>query len=151
MEQVLASLCCWIGFVIESTNLWNNASDDALVDAVLLKGPKRFRRIDPVLQSAVAKLAGQGDMARTGAQAWQMAVRMRRWVVPRQGCSTGNEFMKSRLAAYYEAVVSVASQEQIRIVAVSMDASRMGRKDCCYLAGWLPEVNLGFWFPPQAR
>ena len=152
MDHVKQSLIRWLAWGIDHGKVWGDASTDALMDAPMQRGPKRLRRLDPMLGEAMAKLAGQGQMARTGATSMQIAMRMRRWVAKKSTCKHGNVFIKTRQARYLTMVREAAMPAQKSpIISVAMDATRMGGRDTMYLALYMPALGVGFWCPPQAR
>ena len=143
----LLSTCAWI---IECGDAGGAASTYALVDAPLLRGNKRMRRIDPLLKDVVAKAAGEGVLARSGSHALHIASRMRRWIVKTDKTKHGYTFLVGRIGRDLACVWPPDAGGQGNVVTLSMDATRMGKKDCLYVAVFLPETNIAHWCPPQA-
>ena len=151
-KPVTRSMLCCIGFVVEHGPLWDESSIDALMDAPVPLGPKRARRLDPALTSAVAAAAGSGDvLGRTGGAVARSLARVRKWGSKRVKKDFANKAVRRRNHWYGKAMREEASSTRTRVVSLAMDGTRVGGKDMFYSAMYLPETGRAFWCPPQAR
>ena len=77
MQGLASQLVRWLCFHLDQGGCWATGDTDAITSAPMPRGTKRHRRYDPMLVNAVAKLAGEGDMARSGAKAMALLQRFR--------------------------------------------------------------------------
>eukprot|EP00974_Lingulodinium_polyedra_P064080 6189498-Lingulodinium_polyedra.AAC.1 len=54
-KAITRSLLCWLGWVLEASSFWGNASTDALVDAPVPVAARRARRLGRGLVVALAR------------------------------------------------------------------------------------------------
>ena len=145
-------LVCWLSWMLETGPLWRSASSDAL-DIPAPRGPRRARRLNPHLLDALGKVAGEGDLARSGAKAAQVlrfALR-RRGLWHGVGKRAGNEAQNTRAKRYRLCSGEAMDSSKVRVLSVAMDASRVGGKDTLYTAMWAPELSQGCWGDPMVR
>ena len=147
---VFHSLCCWGAFVLEQSKWWLAMSSDAVLDAPVPQGPKRARRLDPNLRQQLGKMASEGDLSRTGGHAVKVMARMRQWNIKKMCQRTGQKTVEHRVATYAEEVQGTLSGENVNIVSLAFDGTRMSGKDTLHCDVYSPELQLASWAPPQA-
>ena len=129
--------------------MWERASADAC-DVPAPKGVKRARRLNPIMLDAVAKMAGEGLVARTGGKAarvLQFALHRRgMW----QGCAkaTANLALGTRAQRYRDSAAEVFACAPVGALSVAFDASRVGGRDMLLTAMWSGSLQIGCWGDP---
>ena len=143
-------LVCWSAFAIEQGVLWSRASADPL-DIPAPTANSRVRRLNPFLVNAVGRAASHGDLGRTGAK----VARICKFALNKRGRlqgmarSTANEAIKTRPKRYREHCQAEFHHSQVKILSVSLDASRVSGKDTLYLAVCSTEKSIACWGDPQ--
>eukprot|EP00974_Lingulodinium_polyedra_P056876 5471132-Lingulodinium_polyedra.AAC.2 len=140
LASLLRSLCCFLGWHAETAGWWQRMSEDAFLDAPVPRAAKRARRIDPHLREQVAQMASKGGLCRTGGQASNLLQRVRRWKVRLLGRSVANEAVGQRMVRYLGAGRAAFSTSSVQVASVALDASRVGGRDCLYLALFSPQL-----------
>mgnify|MGYP006875406053 CR=1 FL=1 len=113
-------------------------------------GPHRARRIDPELKKAIGEQVGQGDMGKTGGMLARSLARARRWPMKKISEKVANNAIGIRVAAYAQEARVVFAPENVSIVSMALDGTRMGGRDTLYSVLYSPERNVAAWAPPQA-
>eukprot|EP00974_Lingulodinium_polyedra_P018526 1794360-Lingulodinium_polyedra.AAC.1 len=54
-QPLFKALCCWAGWLMETSGWWERMKEDALQHAPVPRGVKRARRIDPHLREQLAE------------------------------------------------------------------------------------------------
>ena len=145
-------LVCWIAFLLESGPLWGAASVDD-TDIPAPRGPRRARRLNPRLLNALATMAGQGKLARTGSK----AAATLRFALKRRGLLQGvkdskaNEAQLDRAKRYRDSAKEDFHVSKVRVLSVASDASRVGNRDIMVSSLYSPETDLACWGDPMVR
>ena len=101
--------------------------------------------------NAIARIAGAGVLARSGAKAMGVL----RWSLRRRGIlsgcadSTANIAQIVRAKRYRLSAQATLDHSKVRVLSVAMDASRVGGKDTLYSALWSCENSCGCWGDPM--
>ena len=146
---VRRSLLVWLGHCLDVSGVWERASTDAFTDAPMLRGAKRQRRVEPALQDAIARTAGEGEVARSGAAALWVAEHMRRINASRKKGGFANRFLQLRCKKYWEQMQSKFAGGPAGVISLAVDASRMGQRDCLYAAVYSPSKAEAYCPPRQ--
>ena len=144
------SLVMCLAWLVDRSDLWEGASSDALLDAPVVTGAKRVRRLDPNLVRAVAQEAGRRTSGRTGGAVSKSLHRFRRWGSTHLGVTVANAAGARRVWEYWRAVRRAFHQPDLSTVSVCLDGTRMSGKDTLYITVCLPEAGIAAWCPPQA-
>ena len=142
----------WLAWIIEAGSLWGTAASDP-VDIPAPRGARRVRRMHPQMTNALAKLAGEGVVARTGAKmakVLKLALR-RRGLAHGAGDSAANEAQKTRAKRYRESAGAAFHHANVSVLSVAMDASRVVGKETLYSALWSCETKQGCWGDPMVK
>ena len=142
-------LAC-LAWVAESGNLWERCSGEA-VDIPAPRGHGRARRLNPRFLDGLAKMAGKGEVARTGGR---MAKALK-WALRRRGLLqgvekwVGNLSQRVRAKRYRDSCADVFTSRKVRIISLANDASRVSGKEVLYSAMYSPEQGLACWGDPM--
>ena len=141
----------WCAWVLETGPLWADASPDPL-DIPAPFGVQRVQRLHPELINAAGQAAGQGTLGRTG----RRLARVLKFAARRRFGGTGltevqaNTAQATRGKRYRQCARNSFGVDKVRVVSVSMDATRLGQKDTLMAALYDPQQNLACWADPMA-
>ena len=145
------NLLRWLDWVIEPSDLWTSCSDDVVVHAPIPLATKRSRRMDPGLTQALGRAVGEKELGGTGGQITKAMARFRKrgkkHQVPRQVAEGG---IAQRQHRYHECGRQLFHADNECTLSVAMDGTRMGKRDCFYVAMFSPRLGKAMWCPPQA-
>ena len=142
---LLSSLACFVALGIELCPWLQQASTDALLLPVP-RGHKRNRRVPDALKTEVARVAGEGGLARSCNAALQVVRRFNRFA-RFQKPQSSNQWVVREVAGYFEAVRRQWSGDAGPIVSISMDATRLGGRETLVAAMWSSTLRLAAWCP----
>lgn len=144
---LLRQLVCVLAFAADRSEWLGTASPD-VVDAPILEGPVRMRRVPRAIKEAVAKDASRADTARTGSMFLRLAKRLRRQEAKQT--QSANDWVWLRVSRYWAACQNLTGAARRLVVSLCCDATRVAGEDLLSGALYMPSSSCGFWLPPQA-
>ncbi len=113
-------------------------------------GPRRARRMGPRLVQPLSANAGRGDLGRTPSAMSKIFARFRRWHRARVSAIQVGKGLKKRALALWKRQRSFFCKLHTKQLSMSLDGTRMGKKDVLFAVLWSPDKAVGVWCPPQA-
>ena len=148
-KVIVRSLLCWLGWQMENSNLWASASTDALLDAPVVRGLRRDRRLGKAFLRAVAQAMAEGAWSRTpGRIGWAISRFRKCQNLVVEGAAVRSQEAKE-LFLYREHSQTVMSALKEPIISFVCDGTRMGQRDYLFSAAYAPTQKLAFWCSPQ--
>ena len=146
--NIVRALLCWLTWLVEHGPLWEEASEDALLNAPVARGPQRARRLDRALLHACAQESASGAWARThGRLLWAMA-RFRKWRKPKIQAISLRQTVAIELDAYQRNGRELLALDREPAVALACDGTRLGKRDVLVSALWGARSQRAVWCPP---
>eukprot|EP00974_Lingulodinium_polyedra_P028461 2744427-Lingulodinium_polyedra.AAC.1 len=145
-RTLLGSLLCWLATAWERSGWCTAGSSDGL-DAPILQGRKRVRRVDPRMKGAVVALVAKEGLAKTGPHGVRLVKRFKHFF---KGLTPGAGLAWEQGAArrYLSSAMALSTDADWSTVCVAWDATRLSGQDTVWFARRSPQIPLAAWGPP---
>ena len=140
---------CWVAWSIEQGPYWQHCSEDALLCAPLPFAYYKRRRIDPEFKAQLTLALAKGELGSTAGAVMRAIGRLRGWKSCPMARATLEKEQMRRQHAYLLECRKVFSTDKCRIVSVSTDGTRVGKRDVVFGTLYSVDVDKAMWLPPQ--
>ena len=148
--RAAASLCAWLAKCLEASEWVAGASTDPLdVPCPKTRGNK-LRLVDQSLKLGVARAACEGRLGRSGRQIALALKRFRPKSYPGLP-KKANEWIDILLQSYQNNAIAHFRRQELDFISVSLDGTRLGKREVLLTALCAPETGGTFWCPPRAE
>ena len=143
------SLVVTIAYLLDRTDMWSNASVDALMDTPVPKAVKRSRRLSEPFRRALGEAIAKRLGGTTPGKVVSTLQRYRRWGPSKFMIKPATNALRGRVRSYIRECKTIFSTDRCRHISYACDGTRMGQKDIMYSSLFAPELNRAAWLPPQ--